>query len=105
MQTLKRRQARNDDRIAKVAIGVHSQGPNAGVIPSASRSSPFYLCGLLASIGFKHGRWVDSVLMQHPLGLAALLLTKDMPLIMKTRSGLLSAMLGGIFLEWIWSAV
>ena len=28
----------------------------------------FRLVGTLASIGFKHGRWVDSVLMQRPVG-------------------------------------
>jgi len=28
----------------------------------------FRRVGLLASVGFKHGRWVDSVLMQRPLG-------------------------------------
>ncbi len=28
----------------------------------------FRIAGTLASIGFKHGRWVDSVLMQRPIG-------------------------------------
>jgi phosphinothricin acetyltransferase len=28
----------------------------------------FRRAGLLPSVGFKHGRWVDSVLMQRPLG-------------------------------------
>lgn len=28
----------------------------------------FHVVGILRSIGFKHGRWVDSVLMQRPLG-------------------------------------
>lgn len=28
----------------------------------------FRLAGTLASIGYKHGRWVDSVLMQRPIG-------------------------------------
>ena len=30
----------------------------------------FRRVGVLESVGFKHGRWVDSVLMQRPLGLA-----------------------------------
>jgi L-amino acid N-acyltransferase YncA len=29
----------------------------------------FRLIGTFASVGFKHGRWLDSVLMQRPLGL------------------------------------
>jgi L-amino acid N-acyltransferase YncA len=32
----------------------------------------FTLVGVLKSIGFKHGRWLDSVLMQRPLGEGAL---------------------------------
>jgi len=28
----------------------------------------FKLVGILRSVGFKHGRWVDSVMMQRPLG-------------------------------------
>jgi phosphinothricin acetyltransferase len=31
----------------------------------------FVSAGTLASVGFKHGRWVDSVLMQRPLGAGA----------------------------------
>lgn len=32
------------------------------------RSCGFRLVGTLEAVGFKHGRWVDSVLMQRPLG-------------------------------------
>lgn len=32
------------------------------------RACGFRLVGTFAAIGFKHGRWVDSVLMQRPLG-------------------------------------
>jgi L-amino acid N-acyltransferase YncA len=32
----------------------------------------FTLVGVLKAIGFKHGRWLDSVLMQRPLGEGAL---------------------------------
>ena len=35
------------------------------------RSCGFRLIGTFASIGFKHGRWVDSVLMQRQLGAGA----------------------------------
>ena len=28
----------------------------------------FVHCGTLRSLGFKHGKWLDQVLMQHPLG-------------------------------------
>jgi phosphinothricin acetyltransferase len=31
----------------------------------------FRRAGLLADVGFKHGRWVDSVIMQRPLGVGA----------------------------------
>jgi phosphinothricin acetyltransferase len=33
------------------------------------RALGFRLIGTLAAVGFKHGRWLDSVLMQRPLGL------------------------------------
>jgi phosphinothricin acetyltransferase len=33
------------------------------------RACGFQLVGTFAAIGFKHGRWVDSVLMQRALGL------------------------------------
>jgi phosphinothricin acetyltransferase len=32
------------------------------------RSLGFTLVGTFRNIGFKHGRWLDSVLMQRPLG-------------------------------------
>lgn len=40
------------------SIGLHEQ-------------SGFHRVGLLSAIGFKHGRWVDCVLMQRPLGSGA----------------------------------
>jgi L-amino acid N-acyltransferase YncA len=40
-------------------------------IPSIElhRALGFRLVGTLVAVGFKHGRWLDSVLMQLPLGL------------------------------------
>jgi phosphinothricin acetyltransferase len=32
------------------------------------RALGFALIGTLVSVGFKHGRWLDSILMQRPLG-------------------------------------
>jgi L-amino acid N-acyltransferase YncA len=32
----------------------------------------FRLIGTVESVGFKHGRWLDTVLMQRPLGLGAM---------------------------------
>ena len=32
------------------------------------RALGFTFCGVIHSVGFKHGRWLDSVLMQRPLG-------------------------------------
>jgi phosphinothricin acetyltransferase len=38
------------------------------------RACGFELVGIFRSIGFKHGRWVDTVLMQRPLGVGNLTL-------------------------------
>jgi phosphinothricin acetyltransferase len=43
------------DSANKASIGLH-------------KAMGFEMTGTLRSIGFKHGRWVDSVLMQRPLG-------------------------------------
>ncbi len=37
----------------------------------------FVRAGTLAAIGFKHGRWIDSVLMQRPLGVGDTTLPKE----------------------------
>jgi len=48
-------------------IAVIGDSGNAGSI-GLHAALGFAHAGLLPSIGFKHGRWVDSVLMQRPLG-------------------------------------
>jgi L-amino acid N-acyltransferase YncA len=50
-------------------IAVIGDSRNAGSI-SLHRSAGFRPIGTLQSVGFKFGRWVDSVLMQRPLGLS-----------------------------------
>lgn len=45
-------------------IGDSAQTPSI----SLHRSLGFTMAGTLAHVGFKHGRWLDSVLMQRPLG-------------------------------------
>jgi L-amino acid N-acyltransferase YncA len=35
---------------------------------SLHRQAGFTFCGTVHSVGYKHGRWLDSVLMQRPLG-------------------------------------
>jgi L-amino acid N-acyltransferase YncA len=35
---------------------------------SLHRQAGFTFCGTIHSVGYKHGRWLDSVLMQRPLG-------------------------------------
>ena len=45
-------------------IGDSGNAPSIGLHSSRG----FRLVGTFASIGFKHGRWVDTVLMQRPLG-------------------------------------
>lgn len=48
-------------------IAVIGDSANAASI-NLHASAGFIRCGLLRSVGFKFGRWVDSVLMQRPLG-------------------------------------
>jgi L-amino acid N-acyltransferase YncA len=50
-------------------IAVIGDSRNAGSI-SLHRSAGFRSIGTLQSVGFKFGRWVDSVLMQRSLGLS-----------------------------------
>ena len=46
-------------------IGDSANGASIGL----HRSLGFMFCGTIHSVGFKHGRWLDSVIMQRPLGL------------------------------------
>jgi phosphinothricin acetyltransferase len=48
-------------------IAVIGDSANAGSI-ALHRRLGFMTIGILPSVGFKHGRWVDSVFMQRPLG-------------------------------------
>jgi len=48
-------------------VAVIGDSANAGSLRLHSRFG-FQLIGTLPAVGFKHGRWVDSVLMQRPLG-------------------------------------
>jgi phosphinothricin acetyltransferase len=48
-------------------LAVIGNSGNAGSI-GVHRSCGFELVGTLRSVGFKHGRWVDTVLMQRALG-------------------------------------
>ncbi|HMA15733.1 MAG: N-acetyltransferase family protein [Bacteroidota bacterium] len=48
-------------------IAVIGDSANEGSIRLHARHG-FRTIGILASVGFKHGRWVDSVFMQRPLG-------------------------------------
>jgi phosphinothricin acetyltransferase len=48
-------------------IAVIGDSANAASI-NLHASVGFVRCGMLRSAGFKFGRWVDSVLMQRPLG-------------------------------------
>jgi L-amino acid N-acyltransferase YncA len=41
-----------------------NQTPSIGL----HRHAGFRLVGILENVGFKNGRWLDSVLMQRPLG-------------------------------------
>lgn len=48
-------------------IGDSAQTPSIALHQAAG----FRMVGTLEAVGFKHGRWLDSVLMQRPLGLGA----------------------------------
>jgi phosphinothricin acetyltransferase len=48
-------------------VAVIGDSANAGSI-GLHATMGFRHAGLLEAIGFKHGRWIDSVLMQRPLG-------------------------------------
>ena len=48
-------------------VAVIGDSGNAASI-GIHRALGFALIGTLANVGYKHGRWLDSVLMQRPLG-------------------------------------
>jgi phosphinothricin acetyltransferase len=48
-------------------VAVIGDSANAGSI-ALHRHMGFTTAGILRAVGFKHGRWVDTVLMQRPLG-------------------------------------
>jgi len=45
-------------------IGDSAQSASIGL----HRSFGFQFCGTIHSVGFKHGRWLDTVIMQRPIG-------------------------------------
>lgn len=57
---------RLDYRQMVAVIGDSGNTPSIGL----HQACGFKQAGVLRSVGFKHGRWVDTVLMQRPLGAA-----------------------------------
>jgi L-amino acid N-acyltransferase YncA len=51
----------------RLMVAVIGDSQNAASISLHARSG-FRLAGVLPAVGFKHGRWVDSVMMTRPLG-------------------------------------
>jgi L-amino acid N-acyltransferase YncA len=51
-------------RLMVAVIGDSSQLPSIAL----HRRMGFTFCGTIHSVGYKHGRWLDSVIMQMPLG-------------------------------------
>jgi L-amino acid N-acyltransferase YncA len=49
-------------------IAVIGDSPNQAPSIGLHRQAGFRLVGILENVGFKHGRWLDSVLMQRSLG-------------------------------------
>ncbi|MBI4184168.1 MAG: N-acetyltransferase [Proteobacteria bacterium] len=64
MRTLIARAEAQGYRQMVAVIGDSANGPSIGLHAALG----FRLAGQLRSIGFKHGRWVDTVYMQRPLG-------------------------------------
>ncbi len=56
-----------EERGYRRMLAVIGDSANAGSIALHARAG-FLPAGVLPAVGFKHGRWVDSVLMQRPLG-------------------------------------
>ncbi|MCA3260478.1 MAG: N-acetyltransferase [Telmatospirillum sp.] len=52
---------------ARQMVAVIGDSANAGSI-GLHKSLGFRMVGVFEAIGYKHGRWVDSVMMQRPLG-------------------------------------
>jgi L-amino acid N-acyltransferase YncA len=63
--------ARCEDAGFRLMVAVIGDSGNAPSIGLHERCG-FRRAGLLPAVGWKHGRWVDSVLMTRPLGLGAL---------------------------------
>ena len=57
-------------------IAVVGDSAQAGSL-ALHRSAGFGLVGTIKNVGFKHGRWLDSVIMQRPLGEGATTLPAD----------------------------
>ena len=55
------------DRGFRQMIAVIGDSGNAGSI-GLHRALGFTFCGTIHSVGYKHGRWLDSVIMQRALG-------------------------------------
>lgn len=64
---LKRLIAEAEARGFRQMIAVIGDSANAASI-GLHRSLGFHFAGVLHAVGYKHGRWLDSVLMQRPLG-------------------------------------
>jgi phosphinothricin acetyltransferase len=62
--------ARCEAKGLRLMIAVIGDSANAGSI-GLHRALGFQPAGLLPATGWKHGRWVDTVLMTRPLGLGA----------------------------------
>jgi len=61
---------RSEDRGLRQMIAVIGDSGNRPSI-GLHRALDFRRVGTFRSVGYKHGRWVDSVLMQRPLGLGS----------------------------------
>ena len=64
MQALMASSAEKGFRQMIAVIGDAAQMPSIAL----HRAAGFRLVGTLEAVGFKHGRWLDTVLMQRPLG-------------------------------------
>jgi L-amino acid N-acyltransferase YncA len=59
-------------------VAVIADGGSGGSL-SLHRSLGFEMAGTLKAVGFKHGRWLDTTLMQRALGVGDKALPEDWP--------------------------
>lgn len=74
------------ERGFRLMVAVIGDSANFGSI-TLHRRSGFHFCGVIHSVGFKLGRWLDSVIMELPLGQGEMTPPDDAQLPLPLRPG------------------